>query len=71
MINQDQWDQTVKLSQETKNAEGSTVLTKAPEGLAFSNDYIKKALDEWKAAGVDINGASFAPATVTLNEGGA
>jgi NitT/TauT family transport system substrate-binding protein len=71
MINQDQWDQTVKLAQETKNAEGSTVLTKAPAGLAFTNDYITKALDEWKAAGVDVTGASFTPTTVTLNEGGA
>jgi NitT/TauT family transport system substrate-binding protein len=71
MINQDQWDQTVKLAQEAKNAEGSTVLTKAPEGTAFSNDYVKKALDDWKAAGVDVNGASWTPATVTLNEGGA
>jgi NitT/TauT family transport system substrate-binding protein len=71
MINQNQWDQTVKVAKEAKNAEGATVLTKDPDAAAFSNDYVKKALEEWKAAGVDVDGASYAPATITLNEGGA
>jgi NitT/TauT family transport system substrate-binding protein len=71
MINQAQWDQTVKVASETKNAEGSTVITKAPDAGAMSNDYVTKALADWKAAGVDVMGASWAPATVTLNEGGA
>jgi NitT/TauT family transport system substrate-binding protein len=71
MINQNQWDQTVKVAKEAKNAEGATVLTKDPDAAAFSNDYVKKALEEWKAAGVDVDGTSYAPATVTLNEGGA
>jgi NitT/TauT family transport system substrate-binding protein len=70
MINQAQWDQTVKLSSETKNAEGATVLTKAVEGTAFTNDYVMKSHEAWKAAGVDINGAGYTPGTVTLNEGG-
>jgi NitT/TauT family transport system substrate-binding protein len=56
LIDQTAWDQTVKLAQETKNAEGSTVLTKAPEGLAYTNDY--------------VTGSSFQPLTVTLNKGG-
>jgi NitT/TauT family transport system substrate-binding protein len=71
MINQNQWDQTVKVAKEAKNAEGATVLTKDPDSSAFSNDYVTKALAEWKAAGVDVDGKSFAAATVTLNEGGA
>jgi NitT/TauT family transport system substrate-binding protein len=71
MINQNQWDQTVKVAKEAKNAEGATVLTKDPDASAFSNDYVTKALAEWKGAGVDVDGKSFAPATVTLNEGGA
>jgi NitT/TauT family transport system substrate-binding protein len=71
MINQSQWDQTVKVAKEAKNAEGVTVLTKDPDAAAYSNDYITKALEEWKAAGVDVDGKSFAPATITLNEGGA
>lgn len=71
LIDQTAWDQTVKLAQETKNAEGSTVLTKAPEGLAFTNDYVQKALDQLKAENVDVTGSSFQPLTVTLNKGGA
>ena len=71
MVDQKLWDQTVTVAQSAKNAEGATVLTKAPEGLAFTNDYVTKALDEWKAANVDVTGANFKPATVTLNEGGA
>jgi NitT/TauT family transport system substrate-binding protein len=71
MINQAQWDQTISVASTAKNAEGTTVLTKAPEGLAFTNDYVKKALAEWNTAGVDVAGAGFTPATVVLNEGGA
>ena len=71
VINQAQWDQTIAVASTAKNAEGTTVLTKAPEGLAFTNDYVKKALAEWSTAGVDVAGASFTPATVVLNEGGA
>jgi NitT/TauT family transport system substrate-binding protein len=71
MINQAQWDQTISVASTAKNAEGTTVLTKAPEGLAFTNDYVKKALAEWSAASVDVAGAGFTPATVVLNEGGA
>ena len=55
----------------TKNQTGATVLTKAPDGLAYTNDYVEKALDELKAEGVDVNGTAFKPLTVTLNEGGA
>ena len=55
----------------TKNQDGQTVLTKQPEGTAYTNEYVQKALDQLKGAGIDVNGASFTPATVTLNEGGA
>ena len=65
------WKQTVDISQNTKNQTGDTVLTKAPEGLAFTNDYINQAIEQAKAAGIDVTGSSFQPATVTLNEGGA
>ena len=47
------------------------MLTKQPEGPAYTNEYVQKALDQLKAAGIDVNGASFPPTTVTLNEGGA
>ena len=71
MIDQAAWDQTVKVAMEATNAEGATVLTKTPEGLAFTNDYVIKALAERTAAGVDVKGASFTPTVVTLTEGGA
>ena len=47
------------------------MLTKAPEGLAFTNDYVQKALDKLAAEGVDVTGATYKPQTVTLNAGGA
>jgi NitT/TauT family transport system substrate-binding protein len=70
MLDTKAWDQTAKISQETKNLEGKTVLTKAPDAKAQDMTYLKKALDELKAGGADIAGAGFKPITVTLNEGG-
>jgi NitT/TauT family transport system substrate-binding protein len=71
VINEADWKQTVDLSMTTKNQTGDTVLTKQPEGLAYTNDYISQAVDQAKSAGVDVNGTSFAPQTVTLTAGGA
>jgi len=65
------WDRTVQVAMGTKNAEGATVITKAPEGLAHTNEYAEKALAELKTEGVDTTGSSFKPITVTLEEGGA
>jgi NitT/TauT family transport system substrate-binding protein len=65
------WDQTVKIAQSTKNADGDTVLTKAPEGLAYTNDYAQKADAALKQQGVDTTGQDFKPITVTLKAGGA
>jgi NitT/TauT family transport system substrate-binding protein len=65
------WDRTAKLSQETKNLEGGTVLTKAPDAEAFTNDIVTAAHGLLEEMGIDINGSSFTPATVTLTEGGA
>lgn len=71
LINEADWKQTVDLSMTTRNQTGDTVLTKQPEGTAYSNDYIRQALDQAKAAGVDVTGAGFQPKTVTLTAGGA
>ncbi len=65
------WDQTVTIARGAKNAEGKTVLTKQPEGLAYTNDYMTQALDALKKDGTDVTGTSFKPLTVTLKEGGA
>ena len=65
------WERTATLSQETKNLEGSTVLTKAPDADSFTNDIVTKAYALLEALGIDINGTDFTPITVTLTEGGA
>ncbi|MDG4826494.1 ABC transporter substrate-binding protein [Asanoa sp. WMMD1127] len=71
VIDEAAWKATVDLSMTTKNADGQTVLSKAPEGLAYTNDYVRRALDTLKSQNIDVNGAGFTPKTVTLNEGGA
>ncbi|WP_033345732.1 ABC transporter substrate-binding protein [Catenuloplanes japonicus] len=71
LIDEAAWKATVDLARTTKNQDGQTVLTKQPEGEAFTNDFVRKALDSLTAAGTDVKGAGFAPATVTLSEGGA
>jgi NitT/TauT family transport system substrate-binding protein len=71
VIDEAAWKSTVDLSMTTKNQDGQTVLTKQPDGTAFTNEYVQKALEALKADGVDVNGSGFAPQTVTLNEGGA
>jgi NitT/TauT family transport system substrate-binding protein len=71
LVDQTAWNKTVEIAQKTKNQEGKTVLTKAPEGTPFTNDYVQKALDKLTAEGVDVTGASFKPETVQLAAGGA
>jgi NitT/TauT family transport system substrate-binding protein len=71
LIDEADWNRTVELSQSTKNQDGKTVLTKKPEGQAFTNEYIQKAIDAAKADGVDVTGSGFTPKQVTLNAGGA
>jgi NitT/TauT family transport system substrate-binding protein len=63
------WDQTVQIAKTTKNADGDTVLTKDPEGLAYTNDYAEKALAE--LGDEDTKGAEFKPVEVELKKGGA
>jgi len=70
MIDQAAWDRTASLSQETKNLEGSTVLTAAPSADAYTNDIVTEALALLIELGVDSTGSAFTPMEVTLNEGG-
>jgi len=70
MVDKAKWDQTVTVASSTKNADGATVLTKAPDASAYTNDYTTKALAKLKAMGLDTTGAGFKPTTVTLNAGG-
>ncbi|MEV0060962.1 ABC transporter substrate-binding protein [Nocardia sp. NPDC050718] len=64
------WDRTVTIAKETRNAEGATVLTKDPGPDAYTTEYVTKALDQLRAAGVEVTGAGFQPAQVTPTEGG-
>ena len=70
IVDQAVWTKTVDIALKTKNAEGKTVLTKQPEGLAYTNDYMQKALDKLATQNVDVTGSSFKPVTVELKEGG-
>jgi len=70
MIDSAAWDRTVELAMGTKNLEGSTVLTAAPTDGSYTNDIVTEALALLAELGVDTTGDSFAPITVTLNEGG-
>ena len=70
IVDQGAWAKTVEIALKTKNAEGKTVLTKQPEGLAYTNDYMQKALDKLGSQNVDVVGTGFKPMTVTLNAGG-
>ncbi len=68
-MNQADWDQTVELSLNTPNLEGSTVLTVEPDQGAFTNDIVDEAL-ALLGGDFDASGADYASIEVTLNEGG-
>lgn len=70
MVDKTAWDRTVSVAQKTKNADGKTVLAKAPAGLAYTNKYTELALAQLKKDGADVTGANFKPITVTLKAGG-
>ncbi|MGZ5212662.1 MAG: ABC transporter substrate-binding protein [Actinomycetota bacterium] len=71
MIDEAAWDRTVQIAMDTANLEGATVLTKAPDDAAHTNDIVTEALALLNDAGVDTTGSSFSPIEVTLKEGGA
>lgn len=64
------WDQTVTISLNTKNLEGSTVLTKEPDAESYTDTYAVKANKILSGEGLNTTGEDYAPITVTLNEGG-
>ena len=65
------WDRTATIASGTKNLDGKTVLSKAPDATSWTNDIVNEAIKQLTAAGVDVNGSSYAPITVELQEGGA
>jgi NitT/TauT family transport system substrate-binding protein len=64
------WTQTSTISMNTKNLEGSTVITKDPDPEAYTDQYAKAADAALQAAGLNTTGDGFAPLDVTLTEGG-
>ena len=64
------WDRTSTLSLEAKNLEGKTVLSKAPDAEAYTNDIVTEALALLEAKGIDTTGSGYAPIDVVLAEGG-
>ena len=65
------WDRTVSIASGTKNLDGKTVLTKAPDATSWTNDIVNEAVKQLTDAKVDVNGSSYKPVDVTLTEGGA
>ena len=61
------WNNTVELSQNTPNLEGTTVLTAAPSDGAYTNEIVEAA---WELLGDNFAGATYTPIEVALEEGG-
>jgi NitT/TauT family transport system substrate-binding protein len=70
LIDKAAWAQTVSVAKNTKNDQGASVITTAPDADAYTNTYVRKALTQLKAAGLDVTGTKFAPIDVTLEAGG-
>jgi NitT/TauT family transport system substrate-binding protein len=63
--------QTVDIAMNTKNLEGSTVITSGqPAEGAYTDTYAKAADAALESEGLNVTGDAFAPIDVTLNEGG-
>lgn len=71
IIDSAEWDQTVDISLNTPNLEGTTVISEAPADTAYTNQFAEAANAALQAEGVDTTGEGFTPIEVTLNEGGA
>ncbi len=69
-IDRSAWDRTVTIAKQTRNQEGHTVLARTPDGDAYTNEYVGKALDLLKSQNIDVIGGGYAPQAVTLAEGG-
>ncbi|MCM6775506.1 ABC transporter substrate-binding protein [Nocardia sp. CDC159] len=70
VIDKAAWDRTVTIAMGTRNQEGHTVLTRAPDADAYTNEYVTRALDLLKSQHIDVIGGGYTPQAVTLTEGG-
>jgi NitT/TauT family transport system substrate-binding protein len=69
-IDTESWDRTVGIALDTPNADGDKIITKDPGADAYTNEIVDKVIADLKAEGYDVNGDSYTPTEVTLNEGG-
>jgi len=69
VIDEDAWNRTVEIAQNTPNLEGATVLTAPPTEGAFTNDIVNEAL-ALLGDSVDTTGDAFEAIDVTLEPGG-
>jgi NitT/TauT family transport system substrate-binding protein len=70
-VEQDAWDQTVEISLNTNNADGTTVITEDPPESAYTGEINEAAIALLEESDVDVVGSDFEPIEVTLEEGGA
>ena len=68
MIDEAAWARTVEVARTAVNADGQTVITADPDADAYT--YVEQALELLRTDGVDVEGTSYAPMSVTLNENG-
>jgi NitT/TauT family transport system substrate-binding protein len=68
-IDQEAWDRTAEIAQNTANLEGATVLSEAPSSDAYTNDIVEAA-HALLGDSVDLNGEGFEEIDVTLEPGG-
>ena len=64
------WEQTVAVSLNTKNLEGTTIITKKPPAEAWTDTFAVIANSTLSGEGLDTTGDAFEPISVTLAEGG-
>jgi NitT/TauT family transport system substrate-binding protein len=70
VIDEGAWQRTVDGAISAVNETGASPITEEPPASAWSNDWIKMALAELEAEGVDTTGSNYSPIDVTLLEGG-
>ncbi|GGL00463.1 nitrate ABC transporter substrate-binding protein [Salinibacterium xinjiangense] len=69
LVDQAAWDKTVAGALAAVNQDGINLISGEPADSAYSNEYIKKALEELAAEGMTVGG-EYTPIDVVLTEGG-
>jgi NitT/TauT family transport system substrate-binding protein len=71
VVNMTTWQQTVDLAKKViDRATGKPLITKDPPTSTIDMTFVNEALTKLKAQGLDVDGTTFTPLTVTLKKGG-